>query len=175
MPNTFELIASSTVGVLGATEFDFTSIPSTYTDLQLVISARSNSANQVDFWRLRFNNDSGSNYFLRILAGGAAVISSTDTNTTSTNGGGLVGNLATSNTFSNISVYVPNYAGSNQKSLSGDSVAEDNAAFTGNLGLSLGAGLWNQTTAINRVTFLPGGGTLLLQHSTAYLYGVKNA
>ena len=39
--NTFTLIASSTVGAGGASSIDFTSIPSTFTDLCLEASLRS--------------------------------------------------------------------------------------------------------------------------------------
>jgi len=42
MANTFELIASSTVGAGGAANIDFTSIPATFTDLYLVVSGRTN-------------------------------------------------------------------------------------------------------------------------------------
>jgi hypothetical protein len=173
MPNTFTLIASSTAGSGGVASFDFTSIPSSYTDLALVINARSNSANDCDFWRVRFNNDSGSNYFQTGVFGGSSATSSADTSATSTNGGGLVGNNATANIFGSIAMYIPNYLSSNQKSTSTDAVAELNAAFTSGISLSLNAGRWTGTAAINRVTFLPGGGTLLLQYSSAYLYGIK--
>jgi hypothetical protein len=50
MANTFELIASSTVGSGGAANIDFTSIPATYTDLCLkFICATTRSALAEDF------------------------------------------------------------------------------------------------------------------------------
>ena len=40
MANTFQLISSTTVGAGGASSIDFTSIPSTYTDLVIKWSGR---------------------------------------------------------------------------------------------------------------------------------------
>jgi hypothetical protein len=174
MADTFVKIAAVTVGSGGAASIDFSSIPSTYTDLCLLISARDNSiSNAVDYWKLRFNNDSGSNYYLIALSGGNTVASSSDSAVTSTNGGGMVADVATANTFNNMNIYVPNYTSSNQKSVSTDAVAETNAAFTSQIALALNSGLWTGTSAINRITFLPGNGTLFNQYSTATLYGIS--
>ena len=43
MANTYELIASSTVGAGGASSIDFNSIPNTYTDLLVKLSGRSST------------------------------------------------------------------------------------------------------------------------------------
>jgi hypothetical protein len=81
-----------------------------------------------------------------------------------------VGNTATANTFGNMSIYFPNYTSSNFKSFSVDAVTENNgtAAF-----IDMGAHLFSDTNAINRITFISAG--LFLEHSTAYLYGISNA
>ena len=55
MPNTFTLIASSTVGAGGASSIDFTSIPSTYTDLCLKVSARSTATDTNVNMYVKFN------------------------------------------------------------------------------------------------------------------------
>ena len=65
MPNTFTLIASSTVGAGGASSIDFTSIPSTYTDLVIKASLRSDrNTGSATYLTITFNNDTGSNYAL---------------------------------------------------------------------------------------------------------------
>ena len=49
MANTYVQIGSTvTVGVSGAASIDFSSIPSTYTDLVLKVSGRSNRVDTVD-------------------------------------------------------------------------------------------------------------------------------
>ncbi len=170
MPNTFELIASSTAGSGGAVNFDFTSIPSTFTDLCLVVSLRDDVSSIIDGALLRFNGDNTSgNYTAKRLIGSGSAASS------DTNNLGLfaTGATATASTFSNCSAYIPNYAGSTAKSVSIDNVDETNATTQY---MGLGAFLWSGTAAINRITITPEtAGKVFVQYSTAYLYGVKNA
>lgn len=166
---TYELIASSTVGVLGATSIDFTSIPATYTDVVCVLSLRASFINSYGYATLGFNG-STANFSIRGLYGPG---SGTPGSFTSPSNylGEVVGSTATSNTFSNMSLCIPNYAGSTNKSFSVDAVAENNATLAQ---MNFTAGLWSQTAAINQITITPQSGTFV-QYSTAYLYGVKNA
>jgi len=165
MPNTFELIASSTVGSGGAASIDFTSIPSTYTDLCLKVSVRNTSSG--NSFRLSFNTSSANFTNNRLYGNGSTVqaFSGSDVfvyaNTSS----------QTASTFNNAEIYIPNYAGSTNKSMSIDTVVENNATANE---MSLIAGLWSQTAAINAIGFTPYVGTFA-QYTTAYLYGVKNA
>jgi hypothetical protein len=168
MANTFELIASATVGSGGAANIDFSSIPSTYTDLCIKASIRTDRTNVEDWLTVRFNNLSTNLNSILLRGTGSGVTSSTATDIS----GRTSGDSSTASTFGNASIYIPNYAGSTTKPVSIDSVSENNSTaaiqvFT--------AGLWNQTAAINRVTLLSQLGTNFLQYSTAYLYGVKNA
>jgi hypothetical protein len=78
---------------------------------------------------------------------------------------------ATASTFNNADLYIPNYAGSNNKSFSIDSVSENNGTAAV---ASLFAGLWSQTAAITSITLTSRNGNFD-QYSTAYLYGVNNA
>ena len=56
MPVTYKPIATVTVGAGGAASIDFTSIPGTYTDLLVLISARSTrSTDYRDELFIRFN------------------------------------------------------------------------------------------------------------------------
>ena len=168
MANTFELIASSTVGASPVASIDFSSIPSTYTDLVVKVSIRSSrTASRDDTTIIKFNGSS-TGYTAKYLVGtGSAAGSYSDTliygNTDS--------NLDTANTFGSAEFYIPNYASSAYKSVSSDS-AEENNATAANAGFT--AGLWSNTAAINQIT-LSFNGSNALQYSTAYLYGVKNA
>lgn len=174
MPDTFTLIASSTVGAGGAASIDFTSIPSTYTDLVIKISARSDAASESEHIYVTFNGSASAQYsMLRLRGTGSAASSYSEASQTSINFFNAVSaSTATSNTFSNNELYIPNYAGSTNKSVSFDSVQENNATAANAV---LFAGLWSNTAAINRVTLASSGSNKFVQYSTAYLYGVKNA
>jgi hypothetical protein len=173
MPNTYVKIASVTVGSGGAANIDFTSIPSTYTDLKLVHSTRMSGANPYEVIALEFNNDTTTaNYnFMYLYANG---------NATSSGSGNIkfggYGNAAsaTASTFGNTEIYVPNYLGSNQKSYSTDTVVENNSTTNGQWILAIHAGKWSNTSAITSVKLIPGSGTFV-QYSTATLYGIKNS
>ena len=171
MPNTFELIASSTVGAGGAASIDFSSIPSTYTDLQLMLSAR--GASTALYANIKFNNSSSAIYSLRTIYGdGSAAASQNDSGATYFERFLMVSSAYTANTFSNGMLYIPNYANtSTNKSVMFDSVNENNATSSQ---MFMVAGLWASTAAINQITLTPNTGNFA-QYSTAYLYGVKNA
>lgn len=174
MATSTTLISSQTLGSAQA-NITLSSIPSTYTDLVLKISARTARASIIDYGALRFNSDSGSNYSGIYFYGFG-----TGTPTSSTNGNATQleipnafdGDSATANTFANVEIYIPNYAGSNQKSVSFDAVTENNAT---NAVTMLQAGKWSGTSAINSITIYSANGFNLLQYSTAYLYGIKNS
>ena len=167
MANTFTLLASSTVGAGGASSIDFTSIPGTYTDLCLVASTRGTVAAVGDDISITLNS-STSNFTYRYLYGSGSGASS---GTASTNYLGVsAGNNSTASTFGSINIYIPNYAGSTAKSISTDSVGENNATAAPAM---LMANLWNNTAAITSIKL--AGAANFAQYSTAYLYGVKNA
>ena len=163
MANTFELISSVTVGSGGAATITFSSIPSTFTDLCMKVSAK-NLSGVAQTIRASING-STANISTRYIEGtGSTVYSGTDTNWLGSSGD-------STNTFSNFEWYIPNYAGSSYKSISVDSVTElnGNPAYA-----TLIAGLWSSTSALNSIT-LTQSGSNFAQYSTAYLYGVKNA
>ena len=174
MANTFELIASTTVGLLGATSIDFTSIPSTYTDLVVKYSARTTKVNDNSDIYLQFNGITTATYsFKRILGGGGSVISDGLTNDAKGGFAGIAtGSTATASTFGNSEIYIPNYAGSTAKSWSVDSVGENNSATAFQ---SPQAGYWSGTAAITSIKLQDYNAASFVQYSTAYLYGVKNA
>ncbi len=166
MSNTFIKIASTTVGSGGAASIDFSSIPATYTDLVIKLSARSNRAEVDDVFIIKPNNSSSNLTYRFIRGNGTGATSGTSGNLY------IPGANATASTFSNNEIYIPNYAGSTNKSMSVETTAENNAteAYMG-----LMAVLWSDTTAINQVVLAPVHGTLFVQYSTATLYGIKNS
>ena len=167
---TYTLINSVTVGSGGAATIDFTSIPSTYTDLLIKFSLRDDFAGGVyDNLVIRFNNIT-TNYSEINLYGNGSTAASASTGTTVLRY--INGNTSTSNTFGNGEMYIPNYAGSTNKSASIDTVTENNGTEAW---ASLNALLWSNTSAITSVKLTPSSGTLFLEYSTAYLYGISNA
>lgn len=167
MPTFTQIGTAQVVGAGGAASIDFTSIPSTYTDLCVVVSGRSSYAGGSASLFISLNG-STSSFTTKLLEGsGSTAVSFSSAR----NVGVINGATSTANTFSNISLYFPNYAGSTNKSFSSDAVQENNAteAYA-----DLTAQLWSNTAAINQITLTPNAGSFV-QYSTAYLYGVSNA
>jgi hypothetical protein len=167
MATTYTLIASSTVGLSGASSIDFTSIPSTYTDLVVKVSSRTSLLSGTTELRLNLNG-SAANFTGKYLLGTGAAAAS---GSLAQYAGQTETGAYTALTFSSHDIYIPNAFGSTNKSYSADAVTENNGT-TGYQDLI--AGLWSQTAAINQVTLSLASGNFV-QYSTAYLYGVKNA
>lgn len=176
MADTYTLISSVTVGAGGAASIDFTSIPATYTDLKLVVSGRSaQTGTAQDYGSLQFNG-STSGYSNREVygTGSAAASSSTSSQNQLYFTWVYPAGSATASTFGNMDIYIPNYAGSTNKSVSIDGVPENNASAIQYTTLS--AGLWANTAAITSIKLLISAGSQnFAQYSTAYLYGIKNS
>lgn len=172
MPVTYKKIASITIGAGGGASFEFTSIPSTYTDLTIHLSPRSTSAQVYEFVGIRFN-DSTTSYSNRYLRGNGSAASSASNATTYIETEMVNGDTSTASTFGSMNIYIPNYAGSTNKSVSVDGVSENNAtsAFA-----SLNAGLWSNTAAITKILLFPVlSGSTWKQYSTATLYGISKS
>jgi hypothetical protein len=174
MANTYIKIASVTAGSGGASSMAFTSIPATYTDLAIKVSARRSDTSQGSL-SARFNSDSGSNYSSRTIRGsGTAASSSTDSGNNLLPFWVIPGTGYTANTFGSADIYIPNYTSANQKSVSAENTEENNstAAF-----MQITAGLWSGTAAINAITLYANEqatGTFA-QYTTATLYGIKSS
>ena len=172
MATTYTLISSVTVGSGGAANIEFTSIPATYTDLNVVFSIRCARSAVSEPLMMRFNSNT-SNYSLRRLnADGSSVSSDSVSGETGMIVGDINGDTSTSNTFGNGSIYIPNYAGSNNKSVSTDVVVENNATLSSQYLL---AGLWSDSSVITTIRLYSRNSHNFLQYSSAYLYGISNA
>jgi hypothetical protein len=170
---TMTLIASNTVGSGGVSSVTFSSIPATWTDLVLKLSMRGNyTGDLVTNPAITFNGTS-TGYSEKLLWNS----NNNTAGSASNSGSGFLftwanGPSSTSNTFSNSEIYIPNYTLSNYKSMSSDSVNENNSSSNGLL--SLDAGLWSNTAAITSITLTPLYGSFV-QYSTFYLYGISNS
>ena len=169
MANTFVKIATVSLGSAAAT-ISFTSIPGTYTDLLIMGSLRNSAADTNTDTVLTFNSNTA-NYSARRLAGNGSSASSDTQGATNGYYFALTGEGTnwTASTFSNGSIYIPNYTSSNNKSISTDAVAENNGTAAS---AQLAAGLWSNSAAITSITLTSGNGNFV-QYSTATLYGIK--
>lgn len=165
-------IYTQTVGSGGAGSIIFNNIPQGFTDLRLEISARETSGTGAAGLNVYFNTEvvTTSNYSIRRAFGNGAAAGS---DSSSSIGGLFFGNMTntastTANTFSNVSIYIPNYTASNYKSVLLDGVSENNGT-TGYQNIY--AGLWRNTSAINTISIYPGSSNYV-QYSTFSLYGV---
>lgn len=168
MPVTFDKISSITVGSGGATNIEFTSISTNFTDLVLKISARNTSAvNNYDMV-IRFNGDSGSNYNVRAIQGdGSSATTFTSGLQASLYNINIPGNNLNSNLFSNTEIYIPNYQASTSKTVFISTTTEDNSTSTGLIRVL--SGLWTGTASISSITLFQN----FAQYSSATLYGIK--
>ena len=166
---TMELIQTVTLSSSQAS-IDFQNIPQTYSDLVIKFSLRGDLASRVTYGMIDFNN-SNANKTGRLLAGDGASAYSASYSDIFTGGTGA---NATASTFGNGDIYIPNYTGNTNKSVSIDWVGENNATGSDQW---LYAGLWSNTSAINRITIHAADGSfarnrLWVANSTASLYGI---
>ena len=147
----------------------FTDIPQTFTDLVLVMSARTNRSdpNIVDVVVGKYNASTTGYSYRELFAG-----NSPNTNSGSNFFAGYTSiSSATANTFGSSSLYIPNYTSSLAKSSSMDGVSESNGI---NVFRAIAANLWTGTEAIETLTLTPLVGTLFESGSSATLYGIKS-
>lgn len=162
---TYTLIAHTELASAQA-EIVFSSIPATFTDLLVVASLRTSTVNADIGIKL---NNSTSNFSNRYLIGNGSSASS----------GSAIGNFLgttsrsdmTASTFGNVQVYIPNYRLAAAKSLSSDSVSENNGTFANQV---ISAILWNDTSAITSLSLYSVFGGDLVQFSSATLYGITS-
>jgi hypothetical protein len=166
MATYIQIGSTVTVGSGGAANIEFTSIPATYTDLIVKLSARTNDTSSTLL--VTFNGSSSNLSSMVVYGTGAAT--GGYTSGTNLEIPALNFSTTTANTFNNLEMYIPNYAGGAYKTTSIDGVQETNAATTAFA--SLQAGLWSNTAAITQVTLTPAAGSFV-QYSTASLYGIK--
>jgi hypothetical protein len=164
MAATYEPIATQTLGT-ATSSITFSSIPSTYTDLVLIVGSLTLATNGNGLV-VRFNGDTAANYSYNDIGGtGSAAFSRFMANTTSSQiGWGQVGSQGAITTviahimnYSNTSFFKPTIARWS------DSSAE----------LGMTSGSWRNTVAITSMTVLSG--VNMGVGSTFTLYGIKAA
>ena len=173
LASTYTPIASQTLGSAAAS-VTFSSIPSTYTDLVLVIAGKNTASGYG--WGLQFNSDTGADYSWTMMEGSGTAATSTRGGGTGATGQSIyfVSNQGISDSQGNAIVNIQNYA--NTTTYKTPVLRENNPSSTTYPGLSASVGLWRNTSAINAVTLMvPAAGTTIAAGTTATLYGITAA
>jgi len=160
-------IATQTLGS-SAASITFSSIPSTYTDLRLVVTGHQTGTGGAVMY-LQFNSDTATNYSATEIRGnGSTVASSRGTSTANMRIGFIQDDSVSSSYISVSTVDIFSYTGSTYKTALGTGDADANGSGTvGNF-----VGLWRSTSAITSITILPVSGNTWTAGTTATLYGI---
>jgi len=165
---------STTTLASNSNTISFTSIPSTYTHLQIRYISRSTRASGSDSISFRFNSDSGSNYARHFLYGdgGSAGAGATTSDTMSNCALGS-GASAGASMFGGGVVDILDYASTNKNKTIRTLSGADVNGSGGDLRLS--SGLWFATpAAITSITLYANGGSSdFVTYSYFALYGIK--
>jgi hypothetical protein len=170
--NSYESIATITVGSGGQATAEFTSIPSTYKHLQLRAIARTNFAAASIAFHLQFNSVTGTNYSSHELTGnGTSAAATASTSTSFPVLGDITGSSATANIFGAVVLDILDYT-STSKNKTVRSLSGNDRNGSGKLGLY--SGLWFSTpAAISSIQIIPGAGDFI-QHTQFALYGIRD-
>ena len=170
----YESIATTTVGAGGSATVTFSSIPATYTHLQVRLFARTSiTAGNQDDTLMRFNSDTSSNYAGHQLYGdGSSAGAGSLGGTPPVNvmyPAFITSNSATANSYGVGIIDILDYTNTNKYKVMRSLNGHDN---NGNGFILLRSGLWMSTSAISTITFTLGSGNFT-QYSSFALYGIK--
>lgn len=177
--NSYESIATVTVGAGGAANIQFTSIPSTYTHLQIRGIAKTNdTADDRQPVRAIFNSDTGNNFSRHLLFGnGSSATYDYGTSTTARLGASVISNFASyANMFTAYIIDILDYTNTNKnttvRALGGFNT---NDATANNFSqIALGSFTWLDTNAITSIQLQPFSNNFV-QYSQFALYGIKGS
>ena len=158
----YQLIETIEVGSGGASSIEFTGIAGTGQDLVILWSLRCTTNNATG--SLTINGSDADRSWVILYGTGNGVGS--NAYTSSNISAMQVENADTANTFSNGQLYISNYASSANKSMSVDSVTENNGTVAQSV---LQAISWAQTAAITSLGVNARSGNLA-EFSSASLY-----
>lgn len=171
--SSYESIATTTVGAGGSTTVTFSSIPGTYTHLQMrIIAQASTTTEQFNPMYFDINSDTTStNYYRHHLQGnGSTVVASAQQLS-------FIAQIQDKNnsasTFSGVIIDVLDYANTNKYKTMRCLYGGDVNGAGGIVGLA--SSLWKNTNAISSITLSLSGGSSpkFTEYSSFALYGIK--
>jgi len=173
--NSYTSLQTVTVGSGGASSITFSSIPSTYTHLQIrALSQNAQSTTGYDQISMRFNGDTGTNYTDHYIIGnGSTASANAETSVTSIRKIGVSGESGSANVFGANIIDILDYANTNKyKTARGLYGRDGNTNNTDGI-VVLASGLWLNTAAITSITLFDITGFNFTQNSSFALYGVN--
>jgi len=166
----YDSIATTTVGAGGASTVTFSSIPSTYTHLQIRALTRDSRVATNSDATIRFNGDTAANYNAHnFSADGTTIYAGAYVSSTNINIGNQPGSSATSNIFGGSVIDILDYANTNKFKTVRCITSYDT---NGGGWVNIGSGTWRSTSAITSITFTPLVSPYV-QYSSFALYGIK--
>lgn len=177
MPSSRFLISSQTLGS-SAASVTFSSIPATYTDLVVKISAKSDmSGTGARNTYVEFNGNTSTIYSdTEVLAtwdGSANIaLSAAWSGETFLRNRYTTATASPANTFNSYELYIPSYTVSQNKPMSVFGVVEQDSSQIAGIGAH--AGLFRSTAAISSIKFSPESGNYVTG-SSFYLYGLRSS
>lgn len=167
----FQSIATTTVGVGGQATITFSSIPSTYTHLQIRCMAQTNRGSvSYDGGKTTFNGDTASNYSSHTLVGTGATATSGSLLTTYMQLPWVGFGTTTGSNWGGTIIDILDYANTSKfKTVRALGGADGNGSGY----VTLTSGNWRSTSAITSISITPDGGTTFSQYSSFALYGIK--
>lgn len=169
--SSYESIATYTVSGGSTYSFTFSSIPSTYTSLQLRGIARTGTQNET-IW-MQLNGDTGSNYSGHALKASSDSTTGTDANTNTTKINPIGWTTGATGVFGVSIIDIHDYTSTTRhKTVRAFFGADDNNT-TGAGKIYLASGSLRSTSVINSVTI--GSDSVFTAGTTFALYGIKGA
>ncbi len=171
MAATYKLIDKATVTGSTQAQIEFANIPSTYTDLRLFVSGRSNrTVEAYDQFYLTFNNDTtSSNYRNRYATNNSGTAGSSTDQFYGIFRASVPAAGSTASNFGCAEFNIANYSATNfNKNVLSHSVMDDTST---NCFIIFGSHTWSNTNAITNIKITPEVAQWV-QHTTAYLYGI---
>jgi hypothetical protein len=170
MASTYTSIATTTLGSAQAS-YTFSSISGSYTDLVLVMSARTDNTGTGATYCIRYNSDSSAIYSLTALEGnGTSATSERYTGLTYAESGRL-NTSSSSNTTPSLSIVnIMNYANSTTYKTALARSSASNEIYAVDAEVTL----WRSTVAISSLYIYPSSGNFVAG-STFTLYGILSA
>jgi hypothetical protein len=161
----YDSISTTTLGST-TTSITFSSIPATYTHLQVRLFAKDGAAS-LSSLAIRLNSDAGANYaYHRLYGDGTSVSASSSTGVTF----GIIG--VEENQFGATVIDILDYTNTNKYTVTRSLSGWDN---NGSGWVGLWSSLWLNTAAVNTITLQSAAGNGFTQYTSAALYGIKRA
>lgn len=163
---------SETIASGATATVTFSSIPSTFRNLRILVTCRSDAAVLATPLNMRFNSDTGANYHYQTMAAQQAALSAAEgVNQTSLGIREMTGASAAASHPASFTIDVPWYGGTTFFKNALAQATWNNGTATGAITIWNTGGHWRNTGAITSITLLPGSGNFISGSSFA-LYGM---